>query len=301
MKRYVFIILLIINIGCVQKKNTENFTHIDSTKNIALLMQDSLDDAINYLDTSKIIHLAKNGVHLNYRDKKGLYPLYKALRTIYYRPKDSFLITTLIRLGAKELNDSATILLKQCEKGNYDSVKSLINIGYNVNSKRFWFDPNEEDESCDCYETPISSAVKSGNIELVKFLLNTKAEINFDEEGVHPLSVALQSKNYQIAELLLNYGADKNSFFVLDSCYYDYNQNDTVFINYLIKNNYPYVEHLGQTAITNASNNGNLWLVKKLSSIVTKEEINKALCMAKNIEIAEFLLNIGADINYEFS
>lgn len=240
MKSYSFYILLILALGCTHNKDVTNHSSVDSS---LINEQMALDKAIFDVDTAKIIELAKKGVNLNQRDSKGLYPLYKAKKTIYYNPENSFLTRTLIELGAKDLNDSLTVFFALCEKGNYDSVKFLINNGYNVNSKRFWYDPEEEDEGCDCYETPISTAVKSGNIELVKLLIINGAKINFDEEGVHPLSIAIQYKQYQIAELLLKYGADKNSFFILDNNYYDYAQEDTVLIDFLVKNNFPLGKH----------------------------------------------------------
>jgi ankyrin repeat protein len=210
-------------------------------------------------------------------------------------------INLLLKYEARDYNQELSAFFSYCEKGDIDSVKIILDRGVDINSKIIWFDPDEQDPSCDCYKTAITFAIKSGNYDLVDYMINHGAEINFDDQGVQPIFIALEEKQYKIAELLVSNGANKNASFVSSGGYYDFINGDSVYLAYLIKNNYPYGDYYGHTPLTEAANNGELPIVKILSEIVDFDELNKALCMSSSTEISSYLLDLEADINYEFT
>ena len=69
---------------------------------------------------------------------------------------------------------------------------------------------NEEDT---CHHRPLSGAVRRGDIELVRLLLEHGADPNAPEEGAprgHSLWVAVHDRRVDLARLLLEHGADPN-------------------------------------------------------------------------------------------
>lgn len=268
-------------------------------------IQDSLIDAVTYEDTAMIIALVKRGADVNARDKNLFYPLYWAQYEYLYEyavHKDSSTINTLLKLGAIDYNAKLTNLFKASRNGNLDSVKLLISEGSDVNARRIWYDPAEEDASCYCFETPISVAAGSGNTKLVQYLIDHGAEIDFNENGRTPMSVALQGKDYAMADLLMHRDAAKIPTFAVDEAsFYSYHEGDTVYIDYLINSLFPYASFDDYSPLRNAASNGNISVVKRLVSIVSKEERNSALCYASTLQVASLLMEYGADINSIYS
>lgn len=99
-------------------------------------------------------------------------------------------------------NSPLNFALKQ--KKDIEVIKLLVNNGADV---------NYTDEESD---TPLSSAVESGNIEVIKFLLNENANVNsadahgeYDKLTYRPIHFATLEKNAtEILKLLVKYGAD---------------------------------------------------------------------------------------------
>ncbi len=87
---------------------------------------------------------------------------------------------------------------KAISNGAIKAVTKMINEGIDVNKKG--------DDGRDGYkksETPLNYAIKNGNIEIIKLLLDFGADL---EEGC-PLYIASFIGNYEATELLLNRGA----------------------------------------------------------------------------------------------
>ncbi|WP_147676314.1 ankyrin repeat domain-containing protein [Algibacter pacificus] len=57
--------------------------------------------------------------------------------------------------------------------------------------------------------TALAAAVVKNNVEIIKVLLNHKADVNLtDANGVSPLMYAIMFKNIQVIKLLIEHGAD---------------------------------------------------------------------------------------------
>ena len=81
--------------------------------------------------------------------------------------------------------------------GNKDMVKLLLRLGLDVNvqggtSKR----------------TPLNVASYSGNVELVKFLIDCGASFDVSEPDRNPLFAAIHGGHKEVVEILLNAGID---------------------------------------------------------------------------------------------
>lgn len=265
-------------------------------------VQDSLIDAIRYLkDTALIKILVKRGADVNKKDEHLFYPLYWAqyeYQNRYREPRDSGVINTLLELGAVDHNAQLSILFDLCKRGNLDSVRLLIVQGLDVNARIIWYDPEEEDAECYCYETPISASVRSGNLALVQFLLDRGAQINLDMNGVQPLAVALKERQYAIASLLIENKAEKKYTFALGEPFYRYGAEDTVYLDYLIRNHFSYEPFYGvESPLQKAASNGNISVLRRLIPITTIEERNSALCCSTTLAGGNILLKNGAEIN----
>jgi ankyrin repeat protein len=266
-------------------------------------VQDSLLDAITWVGDSALISaLVSRGADVNLRDNNMFYPLYwaqYAYHDSYYpHKKDSSVIKTLIRHGAIDYNAQLFNLFAACRNGNLDSVKALIDNGMDVNAKRVWYDPPEEDASCNCYETPIVAAVQSGNMELVNFLLERGAQINPDKNGAQPVAVALQKENYAMSDLLIRKGAAKHFTFALDYPFYYYAPSDTVYLDYLIANHFPYETFYDyESPLQIAVRNSDFASLRRLIPIAPMQELNASFCYATNQRTAELLIRRNAEIN----
>lgn len=101
---------------------------------------------------------------------------------------------------ATELNDVNEKLCEACRAEKADQVKMAILVGANVNST---------------YQdlTPLSSAVGAGNLEIVKMLVEAKAQINVrvGMYSVTPLYMAAVRKKKEIAKYLISQGANKDN------------------------------------------------------------------------------------------
>ena len=59
-------------------------------------------------------------------------------------------------------------------------VRSLIELGANLNEKSYW-------------GTPLSSAASEGHLEVVKMLIKAGANVNIPADTLHPLTSAKRS------------------------------------------------------------------------------------------------------------
>lgn len=305
-------------IGCGQKRSVKELANAEAThklvvkkdkvKNLPVVvdsvaikkkLQEQLEELIyNRAADSLIERVIYAGADVSYKDENGFYPLYWAN---YYQNRASRIPKLLIKHGARDYNAELKELFDCCQNGNIAKLKELVADGADINAKRVWFDPEEMDETCNCYETPIIYAIKSGSIDLVSYLIGQGALLNFNDQGVQPIFVAMQERQYSIAELLIENGAKKCAKFALSGGYYEFVGNDTIYLNYIIEKEYPYSEYYGKSPITKAADDGNLCFVKKMSGIVDSIQINRALAQARNREIASFLIKEGGRVDYEFT
>lgn len=84
---------------------------------------------------------------------------------------------------------------------------SLLEVQRVVRSHTNWVD--EEDE---CGNTPLFYAVRCGNLEIVKHLVQCGADVNHrDKWGHRPLNIAFSCHQLDILKYLIDRGADVNS------------------------------------------------------------------------------------------
>ncbi|MBA3720955.1 MAG: ankyrin repeat domain-containing protein [Parachlamydiaceae bacterium] len=113
--------------------------------------------------------------------------------------------------------------VEACLEGKLKTAKLFVNMGGDVN-----------EPSNGVY--PLTAAAKSGNMELVKYLLKSGAKVNqksFDKikpgsdlfisamvelEDISPLTLACRANNYEMVELLINKGATVKPIHLLSTC-----------------------------------------------------------------------------------
>ena len=93
-------------------------------------------------------------------------------------------------------------LIKVCEDGNLEKVKSIINSGVDINKKY-------EDRK---NVTALIVASNNGNLDIVKDLnINIPKGKTQDNDGWGALMWALDNEHFKVAEYLLEKGADINA------------------------------------------------------------------------------------------
>lgn len=91
-------------------------------------------------------------------------------------------------------------LYKAIEAGDTQQVAQLIANGADVNKRYSKPSPGS---------TPLMWAITKGNLDIVKLLLQAKADIHAqDKEGMTPLMVACITERPQIADMLIKEGAN---------------------------------------------------------------------------------------------
>ena len=97
------------------------------------------------------------------------------------------------------------------EKGNIALVKSLLNKGINPNGYTFKETPTKETYFSQQTDRPIHVASEEGHLEIVKLLLEHKADPSWCCcSCVTALHLAIQANHVDITRLLLANGADPN-------------------------------------------------------------------------------------------
>jgi len=107
------------------------------------------------------------------------------------------LLGDLLASGA-DINSIEGILHKAVEQGEYESVRILLDSGYDINST-----------ACLTLETPLHRAVTKKNIAMVKLLIDSGADLNLGREndGQTPLDMAQDRGLVKIEQLLRANGA----------------------------------------------------------------------------------------------
>lgn len=81
--------------------------------------------------------------------------------------------------------------------GNLDVVKRLVEFGADVNKVAGTFETG-----------PLTTAISSGHIEVVRYLLSIGAEFDLTEPFRNPLFVAINDGNLELVKLLVEQGMD---------------------------------------------------------------------------------------------
>jgi uncharacterized protein len=187
---YQKIVAMLINAGCnVHTKNT--------------IGRELIHIACGIKDTEIVKNLLSLGVNVNQQDNKGVTPLMIAVRV-----NSLEIVKLLLDIGANlhPINEGGSTALMIAAVGEQEAmVKFLLQEGANVN------------QGCDHPTngrkgiTPLLCAVELGLKELVRVLLEAKANVNQqDSNGLSPLIGAMRHQNNQIVNLLIQAGANVN-------------------------------------------------------------------------------------------
>ena len=177
-----------------------------------------LAKAVQDEDTEEIDKIvSENPRIINYQDSK--YGNTLLMLTIMNQQLKSF--NTLLKNGA-EVNthntyDGTSPLIEACSSKYYNLIfaKTLIEYGANIND----IETGKRRKGNSTRLTPLIAASKTGNLDLVKFLVMKGADINYQNEfGQSALSESVMVSNYEIAYYLLCNGADYNNpiFYIYD-------------------------------------------------------------------------------------
>ena len=126
-----------------------------------------------------------------------------------------YLIRNKANFNIIDLHDN-TILAIEARNLRYENVKFLINMGGNPNTLIY---RNYN------YKTLLMNVISDKNIDMVKFLLDKKVDIELlDPEGSTALFYAAHTNNIEIIKMILSAGAN----------IYHENYNDTTFFNIIM-------------------------------------------------------------------
>ena len=170
-----------------------------------------LAKAVQDEDTEEIDKIvSENPRIINYQDSK--YGNTLLMLTIMNQQLKSF--NAILKNGA-EVNthntyDGTSPLIEACSSKHYNLIfaKTLIEYGANIND----IETGKRRKGNSTRLTPLIAASKTGNLDLVKFLVMKGADINYQNEfGQSALSESVMVSNYEIAYYLLCNGADYNN------------------------------------------------------------------------------------------
>ncbi|KAF5565098.1 ankyrin protein [Fusarium napiforme] len=215
------------------------------------------------------------------------------------------------------------------------TVQSLTNHGSDVNMPSVWGTPLEQaargpfwhhdaiqrcqlllatgaDINADFGSTELKSAVASGHVELVKFLMEAGADVNASKTGMTALEVAVHNNNTELAKLLVEAGATFNTSSVqISSLQLALSKNDLELAGLFIAKGADIDDStLGETLLQRAANLGNLELVKHLIDLGADVDAKVAggpatalqyASMHGNVEIVKYLIEHGASVSEEAS
>ncbi len=195
-----------------------------------------------------------------------------------------------------------TALVRAIRKGHLDIVKCLVEHGANVNEADVW------------NHTPLHKAVDHQDLNMVKFLIENGANINAKEKanGKTPLMEAVFWNNFDIVDYLLSKGADINEKDNRGETALDMaKQSGTQAIVNCLEGRPSEKKLLATEELVKAVEKGDLEGVK--SALNKGADINVKVCLGwplfvyaadrkydvygKNIEIAKYLIEQGANVN----
>ncbi len=171
------------------------------------------------MDSNNIIEvlylkLLNSGIDLNFKDKYGETPLYRAVDN-----NNSNIVKFLIENGAnvdlKSQNDR-TPLIRAVEKNNYQLVRYLIRKGANVDLQNQYG------------ITALNLAVRYNLFRIVRLLIRKGANINLEDntDKLTPIQLAVKLGKLKMVQLLINKGAN-------------FDPNNKEYLNLLNRPKYP--------------------------------------------------------------
>lgn len=208
-----------------------------------------------------ISHLQKNGIQLPPNKRKK-----------YFIESESTKTNTLLYDAC--LNGQIEIVIVQMLNG---LSKKELNDTSNENSR-----------------TPLHAAAMSNQIEIVKLLVQNKADLNMqDKNGVSPLLAALKANNFDIATYLINQNADLNLI--------DNDKNNALLtvcdgnnINHLYEKRIEMVKLI----ISKIDKKNRIKYINQKGPLKKTALINSVSTLTKaDIAIPKILLENGADVN----
>ena len=105
--------------------------------------------------------------------------------------------------------DGTSPLIEACSSKYYNIIftKILIEYGANIND----IETGKRRQENSTRLTPLMAASKTGNLDLVRFLVSNGADVNYQNEfGQSALSESVMTDNYKVAYYLLQNGANYN-------------------------------------------------------------------------------------------
>jgi len=190
-------------------------------------------------------------------------------------PSSVVVPTTRVMIERVQQAKKNKALFEAVKKADIEQVKLLISQGADVNAR--WGDLYSKDEETlrpkDSDRTALRRAVKTGNMEVVKLLVEAGADVNAGDWP--PLLQAVEENNTAIAEYLIDHGANVNYP-------QDWGPLEEASSFMQINN----IEMVKLLVARGADINGG-----------TRPALHTALSRGKRRDIAEFLIQRGADVN----
>jgi hypothetical protein len=167
-----------------------------------------LAKAVQDEDVTKIDRIvSENPKIINFQDPK--YGNTLLMLTIGNQQLKSFkaLLERKAEVNIHDTFDGTSALIEACSYSFYDITfaQMLVEYGANVND----VETGERRQGNSTRLTPLIAASKTGNLDLVKFLVSKGAGINYQNEfGQSALSASVMINKYEISYYLLRNGAD---------------------------------------------------------------------------------------------
>ncbi|KAF5608355.1 ankyrin protein [Fusarium pseudoanthophilum] len=277
----------------------------DRGANIHCLIDGSLTPLLLTLQIRKedeAVFLLSKGVDPNVVDISGRYT---ALGFALDRQAFLSTVQALIQHGADVNRPSKWGMpLEQAARGpfwNHDAIERcqlLLATGADVNA--------------DFRSTALKSAVSSGHVELVKFLIEAGADVNASKTGMTALEVAVHKNNTELAKLLIEAGASFDTSSVqISALQLALSKNDRELAALFLAKGADINDlTFGETLLQRAANLENLELVKLLINLGADVDAKVAdspatalqyASMHGSVEIVKYLVEHGASVNEEAS
>lgn len=203
---------------CNNTNIKNNNTYNDKNK-----LQSKLQDATidNNMKMVELLVYSNGSITITSKENGGWSPIYSAVWN------NNIKMTNFLLQHGADINtinvDGCNLLHRAILNNNLDMVKFLINKGANVNVPSRYCNISKEHSIQKTYERvqectkdtengkryPLNTAVIMNDLDLVRVLLENKANPNQVENSLTPLQIAIKYKHIRIIQCLLNYGVDR--------------------------------------------------------------------------------------------